>query len=289
MTSRTPAQASFRRSRRRSRRSAGSRLLRRGSRNLLALFCCYVLTSYIALPLVWRQVEEKAFADSPTRTESRLGIPGDPLNVALAGGREEVIRALLLAGWQPADPITLKTALSTAASLLLNRPYPTAPVSNLYLWGRKQDLAFQRVTGKRPTQRHHVRLWMAPGTGEHERPLWIGAATFDTRVGFNRFTGQLTHHIDPAIDAERDTLMEDLLAARQLTELTRVHGLGTRTEGRNAQGDRYVTDGELALGVIPHGNAAHGPTVALRSVSSQAAASSHGFPEFLLTGEKPLW
>ncbi|MFA6039390.1 MAG: LssY C-terminal domain-containing protein [Candidatus Peribacteraceae bacterium] len=256
-------QASKRR-RMRKKRGPKAAAVRRGTRSVFMLLACYVLTSYIVLPFAWRVVEGKAFADAPTLTENRIGIPGDPLNVALIGEREEVIRALLLAGWQPADPLTLKTVLSTAASILLNRPYPTAPVSNLYLWDRKQDLAFQKMTGKRPTQRHHVRLWLAPPDGgdgllavtprNGGRPLWIGAATFDRTVGFNRFTGQLTHHIDPAIDAERDTLMGDLRAAKQLVELLRVHDMNTNTEGRNAQGDRYVTDGDLALGIIHSAN-----------------------------------
>ena len=37
--------------------------------------------------------------------------------------------------------------------------------------------------------------------------------TFDRRVGLSHDTGQVTHHIAPDIDAERDGLMRDLRAA----------------------------------------------------------------------------
>jgi hypothetical protein len=39
--------------------------------------------------------------------------------------------------------------------------------------------------------------------------FWLGAATFDTRVGFSHTTGQVTHHIGPDVDAERDRYRTD--------------------------------------------------------------------------------
>ena len=41
----------------------------------------------------------------------------------------------------------------------------------------------------------------------------MGAATFDRGVGLSRYTRQVTHHIAPDVDAERDTLLADLAAA----------------------------------------------------------------------------
>lgn len=193
--------------------------------------------------------------NAPKRARTSAGIPGDPLNVALVGTEAEVIRALLAAKWYPADPITLKSSLAIAASVLLHRPDPEAPVSNLYLWGRKQDLAFERPAGESAKRRHHVRLWKSEQLGMDGRPLWIGSATFDKSVGVSRYTGQITHHISADIDSERDTLIQDLKSAGQLVEIYQVTGIGPTIDGRNGEGDWYFTDGELTVGVIAKENA----------------------------------
>jgi hypothetical protein len=81
-------------------------------------------------------------------------------------------------------------------------------------------------------------------------PLWIGAATFDHSVGFSHRTGQITHHIEPDIDAERDGLIDDLGKAGWLRELFQVTGVGATVLGHNGGGDRYYTDGELTVGAL---------------------------------------
>jgi hypothetical protein len=63
-------------------------------------------------------------------------------------------------------------------------------------------------------------------------------------------TGEITHHIAPDIDSERDLLMNDLAAARVLTEIYDVSGVGPTLFGRNGGGDRYYTDGDLRIGVV---------------------------------------
>ncbi len=228
--------------------------LRRSIRDLLIVVTVYVLISYLALPNLWRHYEHNpSLQNAPKTTESFAGFPGDPLNIGIVGSREELIRGMLIAGWLPADTVTLKTSLSIATSVLLGRPYPTAPISNLYLWGRKQDLAFER-TDRNAKSRHHVRFWLSPLTEEDGRPFWIGAATFDNGIGFNHFTGQLTHHIASNIDTERDVLMHDLSARRELTMLYQVTGVGANIAGQNAEGDWYYTDGELTVGILSPGN-----------------------------------
>jgi hypothetical protein len=80
--------------------------------------------------------------------------------------------------------------------------------------------------------------------------LWLGAASFDRGVGLSRLTGQVTHHIDPDLDTERDRLMADLERAGQLARRYQQPGVGPTRDGRNAGGDRYVTDGLLSVGVL---------------------------------------
>lgn len=211
----------------------------------------YFLIAYILLPEGWRHYEHHpSLAAFPKVTVNADNIPGGPLNVGLIGTREEVLAAFKAAGWRRADPLGLVSDLEIAASVALDRPDPTAPVSNLYLWGRPEDLAFEKPVGTSARERQHVRFWRSDETGKDGRPLWIGAASFDQSVGFSHLTGQITHHISPDLDAERDRLLADLAAAQQLQTVYQVTGVGPTLNGRNAEGDPYFTDGELSIGVL---------------------------------------
>jgi len=147
-------------------------------RLLLAGVLLYLLVAYVFLPIGWRRHEKRhpALADAPQLTHTASGIPGDPLNVALVGTENEVHLAMHAAKWYPADPITLKSAMRIAVGVVFDRPYDDAPVSSLYLWGRKEDLAFEQPVGNDPRRRHHVRFWHSEQVDEQGKPLWIGAA-----------------------------------------------------------------------------------------------------------------
>jgi len=215
------------------------------------LLFAYLGLAYLMLPAWWRHhSRHPALVDAPKTTQTAEGIAGDPLNVALVGAREEVVQALVAAGWYPADPITFRTSMHLATSVLRGRPYADAPMSNLYLWGRRQDLSFERPVGSSPRQRHHVRFWHAEQLDEDGRPLWFGAATFDRSVGISHRTGQITHHIAADVDAERDQLFADLQRSGQLLEEYRIRGLGPTRLGRNGGGDPYYTDGDIRIGVL---------------------------------------
>jgi hypothetical protein len=169
--------------------------------------------------------------------------------VAVIGHEAEVTTLMLSAGWHPADPITLRSCLRISKSTVFKNPYEKAPVSNLYLWGRKQDLAFQFPL-KDASQRHHVRFWKSEDVDDEGRPLWIGAATFDLKVGISHTTGQITHHIAHDIDTERDKLFKDLESTGLLEQVTWMEDFHEKLEGRNGGGDVYKTDGQLVIGRI---------------------------------------
>mgnify|MGYP000083941817 CR=1 FL=1 len=191
-----------------------------------------------------------ALARSPRNATTAEGHQGDAVNVALVGSDEDLHRTLAVAGWYPADPITLETSLRIAADCVLEKPYPHAPVSDLYLWGRKQDAAFEQPVGKSPTQRHHVRFWRSRDLDRQGRPLWLGAATFDERVEISRTTGGFTHKIGPDIDKERNKILVDSISARALDGYYWVDQFLPEPEGKNGGGDPYFTDRRLAVGVI---------------------------------------
>ena len=229
--------------------------LRRALGVVVLLVGVYLLIAYVVAPALWRHYEHyPPMQAAPKTTLTGTGSPGDPLNVALAGEREELIQAMIAAGWFPADPETFKSGLKIAAAVLADRPYPEAPVSKLFLFGRKEDMAFEQPAGKSPRHRHHVRFWKSKELSLDGRPVWLGAATYDRSVGFSHHTGQITHHIAPDIDAERDRIVADLRDADQLVQVFQVTGVGPTLDGRNGGGDWYYTDGEMTVGVIASGN-----------------------------------
>ncbi|HEY5312735.1 MAG TPA: LssY C-terminal domain-containing protein [Pirellulales bacterium] len=231
------------------------RIAKRASLTVITLGLTYFLLAYALLPAIWQHYEHHPeLATLPKTTRTANGIPGDPLNVGLVGSKEEVVRAVIAAGWRPADAISLRSSLRISESAILNRPYPTAPVSNLFLLGRRQDLAFERPVGESARQRHHVRLWLLEDRGAGGRPLWIGSATFDRSVGLSHRTGQITHHIAADVDAERNAFIGDLQQAQELVKIYQVTGVGATLQGRNGGGDWYYSDGELTIGAISPDN-----------------------------------
>lgn len=179
---------------------------------------------------------------------TRTGTPGDPINLVLVGSRTELCAAFQSAGWSAADPITARSAIRIGVSVALNRPYPAAPVSDLYLFGRTQDLAFELSVGPSARSRHHVRFWQASTTPDGQA-IWAGSGTFDLRVGRSPATGRLTHRISPDVDTEREAIISALEQAGWLTAITRWPGRGPST-GRNGEGDCYYTDGTVTVGVL---------------------------------------
>ena len=213
---------------------------------VLAVLLGYVSLAYIVLPTFWRHYEhQRPLATLSMVTRTAQGIPGDPINVGLIGDTKEVLCAMNFAGWFPADPVTFRSSIEIAGSVLLDRAYPYAPVSNLFYLGRREDLAFEKPSGKSADRRHHVRFWKALDHGQENRPVWLGAVTFDRGVGVSHFTGAITHHIDADIDAEREKLATDLENAGMVTAKYQVTGVGPTLTGRNGGGDLYYTDGEV--------------------------------------------
>ena len=234
---------------------------------MLLLVALYALLAYLVLPALWTHHEhQNGLAALPMVTRTAQGIPGDPINVGMVGDNKDVLCAMHAAGWYPADPITLRSSIEIAGSVLLDRPYRDAPVSNLYYLGRHQDLAFEKPDGRSAGHRHHVRLWKVLEAGEEKRPVWLGAATFDRSVGVSHYTGAITHHIDADIDAERKFLADELEAAGMVDAKYQVTGTGPTLAGRNGEGDSYYTDGEVwVLRLVEACQKRMGPAVVIAS------------------------
>lgn len=204
----------------------------------LFLLILWLVLAYGELPRLWSGHEHRKVGPRDEIVSyTSEDIPADPINLHLVGSPEAVKCVFRKAGWSLADPLSGRSALGIVASVILLRPYPQAPVSSLYFRDRLQDLAFEKDEGRTAHRRHHVRLWRI---GPDD---WAGAATYDRGVGLALFTLQVTHHIGPNVDSERDRLGTVL-------EKAGAHYLGSMPSRipsgrwqRNGGGDHYITDG----------------------------------------------
>jgi hypothetical protein len=212
---------------------------RRIARALMVLAVLYLFASYLIIPFAWEHYAHRhpSFDDNPRLTRTSDDHPGDPLNVSLIGTREQIETIMHAAKWDPAAALGIKSDLKIAEDTVLSRPDAEAPVSNLFLFGRKEDLAFEQPVGDNPRQRNHVRFWKTEKLNDDGRSIWIGAASYDQKVGLSHTTGQITHHIAPDVDKERDHLFNDLKTTGDLSDQYTIVGFHTELKGRNGGGD----------------------------------------------------
>jgi len=228
---------------------------------VLALAVTYGIAAYVILPRTVRMsLKILQRRRVPRYTVTGDGLPGDPVNLVLTGTRDELYKAFAAAGWSPADPLNLRSSWRMVRAFLLNAPYPTAPFSTLYLFGRGQDAGFQKPIGDSPRKRHHVRFWalgfaQAEATlgtasfwlntdrpAEHERVFFIGAGTKDTGFSLTQLTFQVTHATDADTNAERDFIIGELARHRVIADV-RSYQAGDSVSAERV--NRYITDGEV--------------------------------------------
>lgn len=209
---------------------------------LAATLLLWFLLAYAGLPRLWSHHEHRKIGQRDAMTSyTAQDIPGDPINLRIYGSEAAITAAYRSAGWSRADPVSLRTGAAIGLSVLTGRPYLAAPVSPLFVQDRVQDFAFERDVGSNADRRHHVRFWRV---GPNQ---WLAAATFDRGVGLSLFTYQITHHIGPDIDAERALSVAVLRRCEAVVEGTASMRLPPGRHHRNGGGDKYETDGRIAI------------------------------------------
>jgi hypothetical protein len=170
---------------------------------------------------------------------------GDPLNLVIVGGLDDAFPALVRRGWSPTEQKWSGAIKRMVTSALSGDRYVNAPVSDLYLFGRAQDLALQKARDN-VHQRNHLRLWLSP-MRYRGKPVWVGQISRDigTRLTFHSPTFT-THKIDPDVDEARMALTEDMAYSQNLTRIGLVKGVGAATQNapsENLTTDPYYSDG----------------------------------------------
>ncbi|WP_421692672.1 LssY C-terminal domain-containing protein [Aestuariivirga sp.] len=230
---------------------------------VIAIAVTYGIAAYMILPWVIRiglKVLKRQHV--PEYTITGDGLAGDPVNLALIGTLPQLRAAFTTLGWTEADSLGFWSSWRMVRAFLFNKPYPNAPFSTLYLFGRGQDVGFQKPIDNSPRKRHHVRFWSLSldklegtlGTASFwlntDRPpddvpvLWIGAATRDTGISLTWLTFQITHATDSDTDAERDLIISELQAKALIGEVTAYN------ESKNLPSKRvnhYIFDGDVSI------------------------------------------
>jgi len=173
--------------------------------------------------------------------------PMESMNIIMIGTKSELRRLYAAAGWYEALPVSFWNLLRAQLSIMLNAQFLRGPVTPLYVGINQNDLAFQKPTTiNKFRQRHHMRLWKTQYHAATGQPIWIGQASYD--IGIKQ-TGSLikvpAHEIDPDINAERDLLRSDLLAAGG-TDYGYIK-LQDEHKGINAFDDKFFADGRAAV------------------------------------------
>ncbi len=230
---------------------------------IVAIALTYGIAAYVILPRVVRMSLKILQRRSvPSFTTTADGFPGDPVNLALVGTLAQLRAAFTSAGWEQADPLGLRTSWAMVVAFVLNRPYPAAPFSTLFLFGRAQDIGFQKAIDMSPRKRHHIRFWAlsaervedalntpafwlnADRPPDGDTVIWVGAGTRDTGFSLTKFTFQVTHATDSDADAERDFIIAELRRSGVIGEV-RWHREGERVNLGKV--NHYVADSEVAV------------------------------------------
>lgn len=224
----------------------GSKVMRKKSARVMSgISLMFLLILALMIALIRFYPYAFPFPGYPTVTLTHAGGEGDPINTLFVGEKDQITHSFQQAGWLIPDPITPQTSAKIAAESLAHRSYPTAPVSNLYVFGRVQDLAFEKPTND-VQNRGHIRIWKT-GMLLDGQPVWVGAATYDQGIELSRTTHFPTHHIAPTVDVERNAVGADL----ETTGLVRAEGYGALTAplffAHNGGGDYYESDGEVLV------------------------------------------
>ncbi len=185
---------------------------------------------------------KELLASAPQRASGKDGKPGDPLNLVIVGSEADIRETFRAAGWDIPERETSSSLIATVRAAVSEQGYGKAPVSDLYLYGQRENLAFEKMLNTF-TKRHHLRLWRSPVKTAAGREIWLGAATHD--IGIDIHPGVVSHAIDPNLDLERAKVGADLILSGRVGGEELVNRPNPLTDGLTATGAPWRTDGRL--------------------------------------------
>ena len=208
---------------------------------IIAILLTYGVAAYVLIPAIiriWRILLPPKHL--PLYCITPDGYVSDPLNIGIICTRRELILAMEKAGWNMSDPTTPRSVIKQIFTIVFNQRYLNSPMSHLYLFGRKQDVAFSLPVRKTNLNRHHVRFWATTFDAKHplspqsihwhnrkahvhgDKLLWVGAASLDVGLMPIKHNWQLTHMVDPDTNKERELIIRGISSTSKVSKIEQV-------------------------------------------------------------------
>jgi len=186
----------------------------------------------------------------PRRVNDEFQNQGDMVNFVLVGSEQQVKDALDAANWHVADIDTKEAVVKAVLQTYQKKDYLQMPMSQLYLFGRKQDYGYELAQAYSVVaSRHHFRIWKAPNAWNGQT-VWAGAGTHDIGFEKDQRNGKVTHKIDPAVDGERDNIGQTLQASGKVKSMYYYLPPDPVQGAKNATGGGYHSDGRVLVIVL---------------------------------------
>jgi len=196
------------------------------------------------IPDTLKEVVMRLLVQAPRRVKNKQGGEGGPVNLVLIGSKEEISGAFEKADWTAAQDSNANSLWKTFEAVIKGKGYDAAPMSILYVYGRPEDMAFEKMLNTF-TMRHHLRIWKAPMTAPDGRPIWLVVADHDN--GFDIRPGVISHSVDPRVDLERAKVGADLGMTGFVVAEELVSPPNPARSGVTATGGKWESDGKLLV------------------------------------------
>jgi hypothetical protein len=230
----------------------------------LAFVVLWLVMAYLVLPRLQRLLTKIYVPDYFVgRARTNEGLLGDPVNLAVMGTEDALLRTMRDAGWTRADDLSFRTGFRLVRDTLVRRRYPAAPVNPCSCSpGGRTSPSSRRSSASRPAPP------CASGSARRRACragcAWTGSAPAPTTAAWvSAFTLQITHKIGENTDLERDHVLQTMEQADGVTSVRWMQDYFSGYHARNGGGDAISTDGNL-------------PVVRLREPAHPPGAGSGG-------------
>lgn len=171
----------------------------------------------------------------------------EPVSLIIIGNRRQLLKQFKQADWYVADKITSWTTIKSALASLFNSSYRNGPMWPSYLYGKRNQLGFERPT-KADTyrRRHHLRLWKTSIRFDKKR-VWAGTISYDRGIGHFKNSLLPIHHISSQLDSEDNFLARTFHIAKPV-----YIEMGRPEKGHINTGDPYIWDGRAMVIDLSH-------------------------------------
>ena len=176
----------------------------------------------------------------PRFTETLIGERQEPLSfIVIAKNDQQLVFAMQKAEWYRADSATFVSVVELAKSAILNKNYPTAPMTPSFWNAKVHDFGFEKPTDTQSVrERHHARFWRTQIETQDGNRVYVGTASQDIGIRW-----LITHKIAPDIDTEKELLLADLESVGMISSFQKKQFVEP-TLGTNFSGDQFFTDGK---------------------------------------------